>query len=131
MSYADAFCPSLSSSQPNADQFDWWGASIKPGLTDEHVTVQESSDWLVRDTRASIRGAIEVANLESCRAQVKSLSEDMEKMGCSNQNENPDDQTCDVVQGELHNFKMLAESLPPPDSNTVLRLDTVNQAQRR
>ena len=131
MSYADAFCPNLCSSQPNAAQFGWWGAPIKPGLTDEHVSVQESSDWLVRDTRASIRGAMEVANLESCRAKVKSLSEDMDIIGFSSQNEIPHDPISDVIESEVHNFKMLTDSLPSRDSNTVLRLDTVSQAQKR
>ncbi|KAJ7362072.1 ATPase AAA domain-containing protein 5 [Desmophyllum pertusum] len=71
MSFTDAFCPSLSVSgtQSTSAEFGWWGAPLKPGLTDEHVTVQECSDWLARDTRASLRGALEVANLENCRVQ--------------------------------------------------------------
>ena len=130
MSFADAYCPNLSSAQSNSTQYGWWGASLKPGLTDEHVTVQESSDWLAFDTRASISGALEVANLESCFVKVKSLTEDLKDIGNSPPNENTDDQTS-FRMSELCNLRILSESLPPHDSNAVFRLDAVTQTQKR
>lgn len=128
MSFSDAFCPSLSVSnnQFTSADFDWWGASLKPGLTDEHVTVQESSDWLARDTRASLRGALEVANLESCRVRIDSLAEDLKEIENSTQSEN----TCTTAESELFNFRLLSEDLPPRDSGNV-RLDELTQIQKR
>lgn len=129
MSFAEAFCPNLSSTQCNSAQFGWWEAQIKPGLTDDHVTVQEYSDWLACETRASIRGALEVVNLESCRVKVKSLSEDLTEIGYSSQIENPGDQIPPVEESEL--CKILTEYLPQCDSSTVLHLDAVSQTQKR
>ena len=131
VSYADAFCPNLSSAESNSPQFAWWGASLKPGLTDKHVTVKETSDWLAGDTRASIRGALEVANLESCRMKVKSLSEDMTEIGYSSRSENTEDQNSALVESKLCNFEMLTEHLPPLDCNSVLRLNEASQPQKR
>ena len=128
MSFSDAFCPSLSVSntQSTSADFGWWGASLKPGLTDEHVTVQESSDWLACDTRASLRGALEVANLESCRVRIDSLAEDLKEIENSTQGEN----TCTTAESELFNFRLLSEDLPPRDSGNV-RLDGLTQIQKR
>ena len=83
MSFADAYCPNLSNTQSNSARFGLWGAHLKRGLTDEHVTVEESSDWLACETRSSIRGALEVANLDDCFVKVKSLSEDRTETGNS------------------------------------------------
>lgn len=129
MSFSDAFCPSLpvSNTQPTSDEFGWWEAALKPGLTDEHVTVQECSDWLARDTRASLRGALEVANLESCRVKVNSLVKDLKQIENSTQNEN----TSTTLESELYDFKLLSEELPPRDSNAVVRFDALTQTQRR
>lgn len=129
MSFSDAFCPSLpvSNTQSTSDEFGWWEAALKPGLTDEHVTVQECSDWLARDTRASLRGALEVANLESCRVKVNSLVEDLKQIENSTQNEN----TSTTLESELYDFKLLSEELPPRDSNAVVRFDALTQTQRR
>lgn len=129
MSFSDAFCPSLpvSNTQSNSDEFGWWEAALKPGLTDEHVTVQECSDWLARDTRASLRGALEVANLESCRVKVNSLVKDLKQIENSTQNEN----TSTTLESELYDFKLLSEELPPRDSNAVVRFDALTQTQRR
>ncbi|XP_078347147.1 uncharacterized protein LOC144632387 isoform X2 [Oculina patagonica] len=128
MSFSDAFCPSLSVSntQSSSAEFGWWGASLKPGLTDDYVTVQECSDWLARETRASLRGALEVANLESCRVRINSLAEDLQKIEHSTQNEN----SCSTMESDLFNFKLLSEDLPPRDSSNVVRLDEHTQMQK-
>ncbi|XP_078355975.1 ATPase family AAA domain-containing protein 5-like [Oculina patagonica] len=127
MSFSDALCPSLSVSntQSTSAETGWWGASLKPGLTDDHVTVQECSDWLARDTRASLRGALEVANLESCRVRINSLAEDLKEIENSTQDENS------AVESGLFNFKLLSEDLPPRDSSNVVRLDELTQIQKR
>ena len=129
MSFSDAFCPSLSISntQSTSSEFGWWDAALKPGLTDEHVTVQGCSDWLARDTRASLRGALEVANLESCHVKVNSLVEDLKQIENSTQDEN----TSTALESEQYDFKFLAEDLPRLDSNAVVRFDTLTQTQKR
>jgi len=129
MSFSDAFCPSLSVSntQSTSAEYGWWHATLKPGLTDEHVTVQEWSDWLARDTRASLRGALEMANLESCRVKVNSLVEDLKHLENSTQDEN----TSTSLECELCDFKFLSEDLPPCDSNAVLRFDEITRTQKR
>ena len=99
---------------------------MKPGLTDEYVTVQEYSDWLARDTRAYIRGALEVANLENCRVKVNSLAEDLKEI----ENLAPEEATS-TSENKLCNFKLLSEDLPLRDSSTVLRLDAITQTQKR
>lgn len=91
------------------------------------MTVQECSDWLARDTRASLRGALEVANLESCRVKVNSLVKDLKQIENSTQNEN----TSTTLESELYDFKLLSEELPPRDSNAVVRFDALTQTQRR
>ena len=128
MSFSDAFCPSLSISntQSTSTELGWWDAALKPGLTDEHVTVQDCSDWLARDTRASLRGALEVANLESCRVRVNSLVEDLKQIENSNQDENTS-----TLESEQYGFKFLSEDLPYRDSNTVVRFDALSQTQKR
>ena len=100
---------------------------MKPGLTDEHVTVQECRDWLARDTRASLRGALEVANLESCRVRVNSLVEDLEQIENSTQDEN----ASTPLESELYDFKSLSEDLPHRDSSAVVRFDLLTQTQKR
>lgn len=126
VSYADAFCPNLSSAPLSSVEFGWWEAPLKPGLTDDHVTVQECRDWLTRDTRASLRGSLEIANFECCRVNLESLSE-----AYSSSDENIESQKSDVVKREQCEFNMLAKHLPPCDSDAVLRLDAVSPAQRR
>ena len=129
MSFSDAFCPSLSVSktQSTSAEFGWWEATLKPGLRDEHVTIQECSDWLARDTRASLRGALEVANVESCRVKVNSLVEDLKQIENSTQDEN----TSTALESEQYDFKFLSEDLPLRDSNAVVRFDAFTQTQRR
>lgn len=129
MSFSDAFCPSLSVSntQSTSAEFGWWHAALKPGLTDEHVTIQECSDWLARDTRASLRGALEVANLESCRVKVNYLVEDLKHLENSTQGGN----TSTALESEQCDFKFLSEDLPPCDSNGVLRFDEITRTQKR
>lgn len=129
MSFSDAFCPSLSvsSTQSTSTEFGWWGAALKPGLSDEHVTVQECSDWLACDTRASLRGALEVANLESCHVGINSLAQDLKDIDKSNQDENG----LTAMENELFNFRILSEDLPPCDSSNVVRLDELTQIQKR
>ena len=100
---------------------------MKPGLTDEHVTVQECSDWLARDTRAFLRGALEVANLESCRVRVNSLVEDLKQIENSTQDEN----ASTPLESELYDFKSLSEDLPQRDSSAVVRFDLLTQTQKR
>lgn len=90
------------------------------------MTVQESSDWLACDTRASLRGALEVANLESCRVRIDSLAEDLKEIENSTRGEN----TCTIAESELFNFRLLSEDLPPRDSGDV-RLDGLTQIQKR
>lgn len=133
MSFTDAFCPSLSVSdtQSTSAEFGWWGAPLKPGLTDEHVTVQECSDWLARDTRASLRGALEVANLENCRVQLNYLAEELREIKNSTQGESTEELPSAVMESELCNFTLLSEDLPLRDSSTVLRLDAATQTQKR
>lgn len=129
MSFSDAFCPrlSVSNTQSTSAEFGWWHAALKPGLTDEHVTVQMCSDWLARDTRASLRGALEVANLESCRVKVSSLVEDLKYI----ENSTRDEKTSTTLESELCDFKFLSEDLPPCDSNGVLRFDEITRTQKR
>jgi len=129
MSFSDAFCPSLSISntQSASAEFGWWDAALKPGLTDEHLTVQDCSDWLARDTRASLRGALELANLESCRVKVNSLVEDLEQIETSTQ----DEKTSTGLESEQYDFKFLSQDLPHRDSNAVVRFDALTQTQKR
>ena len=129
MSFSDAFCPSLSISntQSTSSEFGWWDAALKPGLTDEHVTVQGCSDWLARDTRASLRGALEVASLESCHVKVNSLVEDLKQI----ENSTPDENTSTALESEQYDFKLLSEDLPRLHSNAVVRFDTLTQTQKR
>lgn len=129
MSFSDAFCPSLSVSntQSTSAEFGWWDAALKPGLTDEHVTVQDCGDWLARDTRASLRGALEVANLESCREKVNSLVEDLKQIKNSTQDKN----TSTPLESEQCDFKLLSEDLPHRDSSAVVRFDELTQTQKR
>ncbi|XP_068761960.1 ATPase family AAA domain-containing protein 5-like isoform X1 [Montipora capricornis] len=130
MSHLDALCPSLSGSPPTSAQFGWLGAELKPGLSDEHVTVQESWNWLTRDIRADIRGALEAANLEFCLVKVKSLSQNLEEMGFSNQNKVSDNRTSGVLKNEPLNFEVLSEHLPARVNSSVLRLDAVSQSDK-
>ena len=130
MSFANAYCPNLSKTQSNSARFGWWGAQLKPGLTDEHVTVEESSDWLACETRSSIRGALEVANLDDCFVKVKSLSEDLTETGNSPVEEITGDQTS-TGKSLLCDLERLSSDFPPRDSNSVVRLDAVTQAQKR
>ena len=129
MSFSDAFCPSLSipNTQSTSAEFGWWDTALKPGLTDEYVTVQDCSDWLARDTRASLRGALEVANLESCRVRVNSLVGDLKQIENSTQDKN----TSTGLESEQYDFKFLSEDLPHRDSNTVVRFDALTQTQKR
>lgn len=131
MSYLDAFCPNLSYVQQVSSQFDYWQASCKPGLSDEYVTLKESSDWLIQDTRDCIRGSLEVANLDYCRLSVKSLSQNLNGMVFSNKNHAPDDCTVVPSEKETQGFDLSSIHLPPSVCNTVLHLDTVNQEEKR
>ena len=129
LSFSDAFCPSLSirsNTQSTSAEFGWWDAALKPGLTDEHVTAQDYSDWLARDTRASLRGAVEVANLESCRLRVNSLLKDFKQIENSTQAKNTTS-----MENEQYDFKLLTEDLPLHDSNAVVRFDALTQSQKR
>ena len=130
MSFADAYCPNLSNTQSSSARFGWWGAQLKPGLTDEHVTVEESSDWLACETRSSIRGALEVANLDDWFVKVKSLSEDLTETGKSPVEEIIVDQTS-TCKSVLCDLERLSSDFPPRDFNSVVRLDAVTQAQKR
>ena len=129
MSFSDAFCPSLSISntQSTSAEFGWWDAAVKPGLTDEHVTVQDCSDWLARDTRASLRGALEVANLESCRVRVNYLLKDLKQIENSTQDKN----TSTPMENEQCDFKFISEDLPHRDCNAVVCFNALTQAQKR
>lgn len=130
MSFAEAYCPSLSNTQSFSARFGWWGAHLKPGLTDEHVTVEESRDWLTCDTRSSIRGALEVANLDDCFVKVKSLSEDLTETGNKPVEEITGDQTS-TRKSVLCDLNRSSEDFPPRDFNSLVRLDAVTQAQKR
>lgn len=129
LSFSDAFCPSLSFSNTHSTstEFGWWDAALKPGLTDEHVTVQDCSEWLARDTRASLRGAVEAANLESCRVRVNSLLKDLKQIENSAQDKN----TSTPMVNEQYDFKFLSEDLPHRDCNAVVRFDELTQTQKR
>ena len=83
---------------------------LKPGLTDEHVTVEECSHWLARDTRASIRAASEVSNLESCRTKVNCLANDLKEVKNVDEEESPN-----ISENELFNSSLISEDLPPRD----------------
>lgn len=117
----------MSNTQCTSSEFGWWGASLKPGLTDDHVTVQECSDWLAHDTRSSLRGALEVGNLESCRVRINSLTEDLKEI----ENSTEDQNSSSAMESELFNFKLLSEDLPPRDSSNVVRLDELTQILKR
>lgn len=130
MSYLDAFCPNPSSVQQMSSQSDCWQASCKPGLSDEYVTLIESSDWLIQDTCDCIRGSLEVANLDYCRASVKSLSQNLKGMAFSNKNLAPDDCTVVSLEKETQGFDLLSIHLPPRVCNTVLHLDTIGQEEK-
>ena len=127
-SFLDAFCPSLSVSntQSSSVDFGWWEAVLKPGLTDEHVTVEECSHWLARDTRASIRAASEVANLESCRTKVNCLANDLKEVKNVVEEESPY-----ISENELFNSSLISEDLPPRDCGSLLQLISPSLTQRR
>ena len=90
------------------------------------MTAQDYSDWLARDTRASLRGAVEVANLESCRLRVNSLLKDFKQIENSTQAKNTTS-----MENEQYDFKLLTEDLPLHDSNAVVRFDALTQSQKR
>ena len=131
LSYLDAFCPNPSSVQQMSSQFDCWQASCKPGLSDEYVTLIESSDWLIQDTCDCIRGSLEVANLDYCRSSVKSLSQNLKGMVFSNKSLAPDDCTVVSLEKETQGFDLFSIHLPPRVCNTVLHLHTVGQEEKR
>ena len=130
MSFADAYCPNLSNTQSSSARFGWWGAQLKPGLTDEHVTVEECREWVACETRSSIRAALEVANLDDCFVKVKSLSEDLAETGNLPVEEITGDETS-TGKSVLCDLDRLSEDFPPRDFNSVVRLDAVTQAQNR
>lgn len=99
---------------------------LKPGLTDEHVTVEECSHWLARDTRASIRAASEVANLESCRTKVNCLANDLKEVKNVDEEESPY-----ISENELFNSSLISEDLPPRDCGSLLQLISPTLTQRR
>ena len=94
------------------------------------MTVEESSDWLACETRSSIRGALEVANLDDCFVKVKSLSEDRTETGNSPVEEITGDQTS-TGKSVLCDLERLSSDFPPRDFNSAVCLDAVTQAQKR
>ena len=131
MSFADAFCPGFPTVNAISTSLElgWWNASLKPGLTDKHVTVRETADWSTRDTRASIRGALEVACLESCHVKVERLTESSEKIELSFSR-------CQGTEGvdkspvdKPHSIDVLAKNLPPGEPNSVLRFTTCSATE--
>ncbi|XP_032234369.2 ATPase family AAA domain-containing protein 5 isoform X2 [Nematostella vectensis] len=71
-SFMDSYIPS---SHPKPAVFGWWHAHIKPGISDDVITIRDRRDLLMKSRLTAIRGALEVASFRNSQSTYRDFVE--------------------------------------------------------
>ena len=133
LSFMDANIPKLTpyKDQHHSTEFGWWHAKLRPNLADDVCSHQYNSDWVTRETRAGLRGAVEIASVESNHAKFQSFRERISNHYMQSKEteiSNLDGNLSRELETELVN--KMCPFLPPRDPGGVLQMASRDDYKR-